>query len=297
MREGGTTCCVPVSDVSTPETRRRVANKNESALMDIASRNRIVDFSGRVIAHFSAVNWRQLGLLTGQSELITNHHRLLRSLSFGDEDYDGNVLDVLEAIINADFRTLPKIESYVDKHFPGDSQFISAKPSERRVTFAPHVFQLPDCYVELDMVAVMMPFAKEFDAVYQAIKNACQVNNLRCVRADDIWEEATIIQDIFNLIFRSQVVVVDFTGKNPNVMYETGIAHTLGEHVVPITQHLSDVPFDMQHHRALRYLCNNEGLKSLEGGLTTKLKQFAVSKVEVKEPSAEAEEDAEDIPF
>ena len=59
---------------------------------------------------------------------------------------------------------------------------------------------------------------------------------MRCLRADDIWEESTIIQDIFSLILRCEVVVIDCSGKNPNVMYEMGIAHTLGKHVVPITQ-------------------------------------------------------------
>jgi hypothetical protein len=67
------------------------------------------------------------------------------------------------------------------------------------------------------------------------------------------------------------VVVVDFTNKNPNVMYETGIAHTLGKHVVPITQSLYDLPSDMQHHRVLQYLPNGEGLRTLEQSLGKKL--------------------------
>lgn len=74
-------------------------------------------------------------------------------------------------------------------------------------------------------------------------------------------------------MFRARVVVVDFTGKNPNVMYETGIAHTLGKHVVPISQSIEDVPFDMAHHRVLTYLANGEGLAELESGLAAKLRQ------------------------
>ena len=90
----------------------------------------------------------------------------------------------------------------------------------------------------------------------------------------------------------------DFTGKNPNVMYETGIAHTLGKHVVPITQLMADVPFDMQHHRALHYLCNSEGMKTLEGKLANKLKQFAVPVIEAEKPALKVEEVLEeDIPF
>jgi len=112
---------------------------------------------------------------------------------------------------------------------------VSAKPSERKITFAPSIFHVPEnTMVEADLVALMMPFDAAFNSVHMAISKACASANYRCVRVDDIWEDSVIIQDIFSLIFRSHVVVVDFTGKNPNVMYETGIAHTLGKHVVPI---------------------------------------------------------------
>jgi hypothetical protein len=51
--------------------------------------------------------------------------------------------------------------------------------------------------------------------------------------------------------------------------YETGIAHTLGRPVVPITQNAEDVPFDLHHHRYQRYLANGEGLQELTARLRT----------------------------
>jgi hypothetical protein len=265
--------------------------------MDIALGNRLIELRARIAAGFDANNWDELGLLTGQSGLINSHPRLLRSLSWGDEDYDGNVLEVLRRMVESDFRTLPIIQTYVDERFPGEGEYISAKPSERRITFAPNVFHVPEGTVELDLVAVMMPFGKEFGPVYEAIKRACASNGLRCLRADDIWEESAIIQDIFNLLFKAQVVVVDFSTRNSNVMYETGIAHTLGKHVIPLTQSLSDVPFDMQHHRALKYFPNTEGLGQLEGALARKLAQFALpspTSPPVPPPSVPG---GDDIPF
>lgn len=244
--------------------------------MDNALGNRLIDLRSRIVAGFGVNNWEELGLLTGATEIIDRHPRLLRSLSWGDEDYAGNVLNIIRRIVEQDPRTLGIIEAYVDKHFPGESTYVSAKPAERRITFSPYVFQVPDAHVEIDLVAVMMPFTMEFNGAYKAIKSACEKAGLRCLRADDIWEESTIVQDIFNLIFRAQVVVVDFTGKNANVMYETGIAHTLGKHVVPISQALADVPFDMRHHRVLQYLNNAEGLGKMTAGLTDKLKQVSV---------------------
>ncbi len=99
----------------------------------------------------------------------------------------------------------------------------------------------------------MMPFAG-FSGTHEAIKAACKISGHRCVRVDDIWQDSTVIQDVFSLIFHANIVVVDFSGKNANVMYETGIAHTLGKHVVgPITQSKGDVPFDLLHHRYLSF--------------------------------------------
>lgn len=242
--------------------------------MDVALGQRIIDLRARIAAKFDGGNWEELGLLTGQSDIITGHPRLLRSLSWGDEDYDGNVLAVIKRMVESNPSSLAVIEGYLGRTFPGEETFISAKPSARRITFAPHVFQVPDASPELDLAAVMMPFAKEFDPVFEAIKRACGANALRCLRVDDLWEDATIVQDIFNLLFRAQVVVVDFSGKNSNVMYETGIAHTLGKHVIPISQSLEDVPFDMRHHRVLKYLPNSEGLTSMANALASKLAQF-----------------------
>jgi hypothetical protein len=229
----------------------------------------------RIVADFDNGNWEELGLLTGSTTLITEHPRLLRSLAWGDEDYAGNALTVLRTMVEKTPAVLSIIESYVNKTFPGKSIYISSKPAERRITFAPHVFRVPeDATVDDGLIAVMMPLAREFDGVYKAVKEAALDCIFRCLRADDLWEDTILIQDIFNLIYRSRAVVVDFTGKNPNVMYETGIAHALGKHVIPISQSIDDVPFDIRHHRVLKYLPNEEGLRKLEDDLSKKLSQM-----------------------
>ncbi|MGA6149909.1 hypothetical protein [Stenotrophomonas sp. NPDC077461] len=253
-----------------------MATKSQGSMeMDVASGHRIIDLRGRVVSNFDAGNWEEIGLLTGASPIIKGHSRLLRSLAWGDEDYAGNALVVLSAIAHQNPAALSIIEDYLETRFPGESVFISAKPSERKITFAPSVFTVPQAGVESDLVTAMMPFGAAFSPVHDAISAACQETGRRCLRADDIWEESTIIQDVFNLIFRAHVVVVDFSGKNPNVMYETGIAHTLGKHVIPISQSLDDVPFDIKHHRVLKYLPNSEGMLALKSSLAAKLRQVS----------------------
>jgi len=92
----------------------------------------LIELKDRVVTSFNGEHWDELGLLTGQSSLIDNHHRLLRSLSFGDSDYSECVLDVLKSMVKKQPDSLAIIEAYLDRKYPGDSLYISAKPSERK---------------------------------------------------------------------------------------------------------------------------------------------------------------------
>jgi hypothetical protein len=136
---------------------------------------------------------------------------------------------------------------------------------------APKVFTWPSASQDGDLVAVMMPFDARFDSVYAALREAASAAGLRCQRADDIWEADSVMTDIASLIWRSRIVVSDLTGKNPNVFYETGIAHTLGRDVVQITQSADDVPFDLRHLRYVPYLPNREGLEVLKERVADRL--------------------------
>ena len=151
------------------------------------------------------------------------------------------------------------------------STSIDANDARSVITFSPTVFDIPKNTVVDELVSVMMPFNMEFDNVIETIKEACSNENLICHRANDLWNNSTVIQDIFELIYCSSIVIVDFTAKNPNVFYEAGIAHTLGKNVIPITQSMDDIPFNLGHHRVLKYLNNDEGMHDLKNKLEDRL--------------------------
>jgi len=71
---------------------------------------------------------------------------------------------------------------------------------------------------------------------------------LNVERGDEIFGTQPIIEDIWESINSSEFIVADVTGKNPNVMYEIGMAHTVGKAVVIMTQNIDDVPFDLRHY-------------------------------------------------
>lgn len=126
--------------------------------------------------------------------------------------------------------------------------------------------------VKPNLVSLMMPFDSKFDKVSETIKAACSNLEFDCMRVDDIWDNSVIIKDICGLIYCSSIVIVDFSGKNPNVCYEAGIAHALRKNVIPITQSEHDIPFDLSLHRFIIYLNNSEGLEELRTKLEGRLK-------------------------
>ncbi len=240
-----------------------------------ADAQRLLDLKDQIVTNFTKEDWHEIGVLTDTTSAITSHARLLRSLDFGDQDYAGNVLEILATFRDQDrslqTSVIDTIECVLRRKYGDDSVYVSSRPSSRKITFAPSVFRVPDLVLDHNLVALMMPFDAGFNPVRDTVQSACVEAGFQCQRADDIWEDSMIIQDVFSLILRAAVVVVDFTGKNPNVLYETGVAHTLGKEVIPLSQTAPDIPFDLRHHRTLLYLGNSQGLAKMRGELLRKL--------------------------
>jgi len=239
----------------------------------------LVALKKQIVNGFNESHWRELGMLTETHDMIVRHPRLLRSLSWDDPDYEGHALSMIKNIIDADPDNYAILLDYVGRTCPEGGEFVSCEDEgARRIVFSPMVFRIPEGKPHVDLISVMMPFDAPLRPVYETIKKAANATGYQCKRVDDIWDNSTVIQDVFSLIFESYVVVCDFTDKNPNVFYEAGIAHTLGKHVIPITQNREHIPFDLRHHRYAQYLNNAEGREALQQELKARMKVLAKKK-------------------
>jgi hypothetical protein len=103
-------------------------------------------------------------------------------------------------------------------------------------------------------IFVLMPFKSEFRDIYQlGIKGAAEAAGAYTERVDDQIFQEGIMERIYNQISKSDIVVADMTGQNPNVFYEVGYAHALNKIVLLITQEANDIPFDLQHRQHIVY--------------------------------------------
>ena len=77
-------------------------------------RKKIAVITKYVIESFSESDWLALGQVTGKLKIISDHPRLLRSLSFGDPDYDSCAAEVLNAIFLEDSNLIPEVIEHFD---------------------------------------------------------------------------------------------------------------------------------------------------------------------------------------
>jgi len=148
------------------------------------------------------------------------------------------------------------------------------KPEATSMTVTP-IFRARDMETERNLCFVLMPFKPPFDRLYrEEIKPAIETSGFKCLRADDLFSPTPILEDIWVYICKSRVIIADVTGKNPNVFYEIGVAHTVGKPVIIITQDKSDVPFDIAQFRYFVYSDDAQGWETLCRNIASALKSL-----------------------
>jgi DNA-binding transcriptional ArsR family regulator len=121
---------------------------------------------------------------------------------------------------------------------------------------------------------VAMPFLPSLRPIFDDhILPVARRIGLSAVRADDFFATRSIVSDIWAAVCAARIVVADCTGRNPNVFYEIGLAHTVGRPVILITQTDDDVPFDLRHIRYIRYEYTPRGMSDFEQRLAATIRE------------------------
>lgn len=105
---------------------------------------------------------------------------------------------------------------------------------------------------------VVMPFDSIFDLEYKrVIEEALDEVGLKPVRGDQVYAPKTIIENIWNSIREARLVIAELSGRNPNVLYEIGLAHAIGKPIILLTREEADVPIDLKSRRYIYYDLND----------------------------------------
>jgi PAS domain-containing protein len=114
----------------------------------------------------------------------------------------------------------------------------------------------------------LMPFAVEFDDVYEVMDRACRSLNdegasdeklkgkrpaLKLERVDEHDGTFDIVERLLELIRESTLCIADLSSNNKNVLWEAGVATGMGKPVILLTQDRASVGFDLRNIRNIEY--------------------------------------------
>lgn len=114
--------------------------------------------------------------------------------------------------------------------------------------------------IDEKLAFVLMPLREPFFSILDKhIRPVCAKFNLTTINAGDVDRIDDIMENIWTSINTARVIIADLSGKNPNVFYELGIAHTIGRKVIMITHDDKEpFPFDIGGIKGIRYTFPSE---------------------------------------
>ena len=113
---------------------------------------------------------------------------------------------------------------------------------------------------------IVMQFTEEFNNLYShVIEPVCKEKGFECIRADDIYTNGLILEDITASIKEASLIIADITPDNANVFYELGYAHGIGKPTILLSDKKRDrLPFDISGFRTIFYENSIGGKSSVE---------------------------------
>ena len=160
------------------------------------------------------------------------------------EEGDDWALAVNEPLVMA-FEGVESPEEYVERQLQIIAESIDRKNDRRATSSGPAV------------AFVVMPFREPWcEDVYDFIlRSVARLKGaLTTVRADRISRFGRITDQVVEALRRSDLVIADITGNNPNVAWQLGYAHAQGKPcAVLLRRGSSDMPFVIYSERRYEY--------------------------------------------
>lgn len=112
-----------------------------------------------------------------------------------------------------------------------------------------------ECFIISPIGQAETEINKKANGLYNAvIKPVLNDLDYTCVRADEIDSSGSINNQIINKIIEAELVIVNLSGLNPNVMYELALRHAIGKPVIMLKEgSFNDMPFDIIDQRTILY--------------------------------------------
>ena len=118
-----------------------------------------------------------------------------------------------------------------------------------------------DLNIDSKLVFVLTPFNDRFYDDYSTIKNVCTEVGFNCSRGDEEYFNSDIFAHILKQLVKARIIIANLNGRNPNVLYELGIAQAMDKPVILLSRTPDDIPIDIRSKKFIIYK-NEEELQN-----------------------------------
>lgn len=110
-----------------------------------------------------------------------------------------------------------------------------------------------DLIVDNRLIFILTPFHDKYAEDYKVIREVCSMSGYKCLRGDEDFFKGDIFPEMLKLIVKSRLIIANINGRNPNVLYELGIAQAIDKSVILIAKEPKELPIDIKSKRFLIY--------------------------------------------
>lgn len=115
-----------------------------------------------------------------------------------------------------------------------------------------------DLILDDKFIFILTPFNDSYRESYLVIRDTCAKAGFTCIRGDERQITGDIFPEMLRYIVKAKLIIANINGRNPNVMYELGIAHALDKPVLLVSRDVGKLPVDLKSKRFLIYDTYNE---------------------------------------
>lgn len=110
-----------------------------------------------------------------------------------------------------------------------------------------------DLIIDPRLIFILTPFNDIYYEDYKVIRSSCINAGFKALRGDESYFKGDIFPEMLKLIVKSTLIIANINGRNPNVLYELGIAQALDKPVLLISSEPDKLPIDIKSKRFLIY--------------------------------------------
>lgn len=110
-----------------------------------------------------------------------------------------------------------------------------------------------DLVIDTRLIFILTPFNDNYAEDYNVVREVCTSAGFKCFRGDETYFKGDIFPQMLKLIVKSNLIIANINGRNPNVLYELGIAQALDKPVILISREPEKLPIDIKSKRFLIY--------------------------------------------